>query len=193
MPNFYMKQLIIGLIAFYTTIHAYSQDSTLTLSKFEKFYTGTGKMTRTDHGKVGDIRDITVSLHRITDLESGDTSKAVSVHQGPAPVYSAIVLGNLYVDLDEIPGVIKALEFYRSEIKKGKPKYQPYFVYVTTNDIVVSCSYAEMGMFSGWSVSMSRRYTYSKVYVPGSGVTVRNKDIDDLANLLNESLLVKFR
>jgi len=150
-------------------------------------------MTRTDHGKIGDIRDITVNLHRVTDLVTGDTSKAVAVHQGAATIYSAIVSSNINIDLDEIPSVIKALEFYQGEIKKGKPKYQPYFVYVTTNDIVVSCSYNEMGLFSGWSVSLSKRYTYSKVYVPGSGVTIRNKDIDDLAILLNETLLVKFK
>lgn len=76
----YAILLLISL----TVSKTYAQargDSSLELSKFEKFKSRTGKMFRTDHGHVGETKRLSVDIHRVIDLENGDSSKAIVIKQ----------------------------------------------------------------------------------------------------------------
>lgn len=162
------KFILFVLFASLPFLKCISQDSTLSLSKFEEFYGKTGIMTRTDQGKIGEILDLNVYLSRVTDLSTGDTLKAVNIVQNSSIFLSSINFGLLYIDFDEIPGVIKALEYYIQQIQQGKPKHNPYYEFVTSNDVLVGCSYNDAGLYSGWNVALSKRYKYFRATVPSS-------------------------
>lgn len=173
----------ILLITILFPILSYSQDSSRLLSKYEKFSSETGVMYKTETKDVTKIKDITISIVRTTNLENNQSVMALQIFQKNMMMFTPISLGILYIDLDEIEGVSKALNFYKEQIQKGKPQYQPYFSYLTSNDIQVNCSYFE-GSFGGWSVVLSQRYHYLKTTISGSVITIKNKDIDDLADAI---------
>ncbi|MEO8174246.1 MAG: hypothetical protein ABI581_14225, partial [Sediminibacterium sp.] len=95
--------------------------------------------------------------------------------------------GSLYIDYDEVDAVQKALNFYLTEVKTKKPKNDPRYLFTTTNNVMVSCSYLSVIFGSGWYVSLSQKYEYLPGTVPNSTITVKNKDIDDLVEAINKA------
>jgi hypothetical protein len=184
-------KITILISSFLFSSFCFSQDSTIVLSKYEKFFSETGKMYKTETKEIGKVKDITISLVKTTEVSSGQSISAIQIFQKNMMMFTPISLGVLHVDIDEIEGVARALKYYQEEIKKGKPQYQSSYYYLTSNDIQVSCSYFE-GSFGGWFVSLSQRYHYIKTTVSGSLITIKNKDIDDLVELIEKSKDSKF-
>jgi hypothetical protein len=179
-----MKYLLIIITIISTS--AFCQDSAVTLSKFENFTSAVGKMYKYETIEIGNIRDIKISISKVTDIASSLSVKAIRVTQNKSMLGSVYSYGILTIDMEEAEGVYKALEYYLKVVKE-KPKYLPGYYYFTTNDIVASCTLVEGPYGSGWYVGLSQRYHYLKTLVPNSSISVKNKDIDDLVDLIKKA------
>lgn len=158
---------------------SYSQDSTKTLSKYERFSAVTGTLFKTETKEIKKVKELTVSLVKTTHLGSGQSVSAVQIFQKTTSVFAAGNLGTVYIDTDELEGVINALKYCLGQIKKGKPQNQLAFSYATANNVQISCAYSEGGSVEGWFIGLSQRYAKG-----GGMLTLRNKDIDDFAEAI---------
>jgi hypothetical protein len=170
----------------FSSLFLYSQDSTITLSKFEKFTSQTGRMFKTETKEVGKIKDILIAKVKTTDVETGESLEAIRIHQNKTMLMTTYTFGVLYIDKEEIDGVVKSLGFYLNQMKTGKPKYEPRFSYVTSNDVEVNCFYSE-GVSGGWAVNLNKNYHYTRATVAGSVILLKNKDIDDFVDLMGKA------
>ncbi len=164
-----------------------TSDSVRVLSKFEKFYTQKGSMVKIESNKLGSVSDIEISLQRVSSMENGKYVMALVLTQTRTALFSYVGFGSLYIDFDEIEAVQKALNFYLQEVKTKKPKNDPRYLFTTTNNVMVSCSYVPGAFGSGWYVSLSQKYEYTQSTAANSTITVKNKDIDDMVEAINKA------
>jgi hypothetical protein len=182
-----MRKVITILCISFFSIICRAQDSTISLSKFEKFSSQTGVMLKNETKYIGKIRDIKVYKVRTTDLETNQSLSAVKIDQRKSALMTIVSTGLLYIDIDELDGVSKSLQFYLKEIKNSKPKYEPFYLYTTSNDVQVHCYYEDVPNFSGWFVGLSKQYHYSKETIPNTRISLKNKDIDDFVELITSA------
>ena len=171
-----MKQLSVILFLFVTTF-SIAQDSILSTSKFEEFYSKTGTMYKRESLELGKIRAIMISAVRITNLETNDFAEAIQISQSTLNNSGVIT-----IDKEEISGINKAFVFYFEQIKKGKPKIATSYFYYTNNNVAISATYTP-NMNNVWSISIYKRYKYINATVDGSEIFFRGKEIDDFIEM----------
>lgn len=162
------------------------QDSTIALSKFEQFTSETGTMYKRETLEMGSVKNIHVYATRVSEVGNSTYAKAIRVIQSITQSDVNNVTASLTIDLDETEGIYKALEYYLTVIK-NKVQYSPAYFYITKNDVVASCNFIVEKYTADWSVSLSQRYHSLKSVVPGSSITVKNKDIDNLVELIRKA------
>lgn len=182
-----MKYLLFSLLLLPSFVHG--QDSLRTLSKYEKFSVP-GKLYKIETKDIRKVKDITVSLVRTTEIESKKSITAIQLYQRNTSVFSSNDLGAIYIDMDDLQGVSDALKYYQTQIKGGRPQNQSYFIYSTSNGVLINCTYLE-GNSPGWSVSLGHRYPSSKNTMGGSAV-LKNREIDEMAQALQEAKSASF-
>jgi hypothetical protein len=186
-----MKRVIFFLSLLLFTSVLFSQDSAILQSKFERFSSSTGKMYKYETEEMGGTKEIKISVSKVTDMEKALSEKAILISQTKSILFTPYITGILTVDIEEIDGLLKALDYYKTEIKGTKPKNDLLYIYVTSNDIVLSCSYTE-SFNTGWTLIIYQRYHYLKTGIPYTNVVIKNKDIDDFATLLIKAKNVSF-
>jgi hypothetical protein len=183
-----MRTFLLFVITTLFISNAQCQDSTIALSKFEMFSNQAGKMFKNESQSIGKTVGTSIFKERTTDLATGETHSAIKIRQNKYSHYST-----LYIDVDELDGVSKALDYYIQQMKKGKPNYAPVFYYTTSNDVVVSCSYDEGGLLGGgWDVNVHKIFHNTRYPVASSYVYLKNRELDDFIETIQKAKATTF-
>ena len=135
--------LLVFCLLLTAQVHAFPsytlEDESNGLSDFAQFKDSlSGKMEYTDL-KLGHVDDIEVRVRHLTHSASGRTVKGVCLLI-PAGEGSAYVLVR-YIDADEVPDVLEALEDYQQRVSTTKPEPDMRAFYVTRGRIGLGVKY----------------------------------------------------
>ena len=175
-----MRILLLASLLF--SAFSYGQDSTIALSKYEKFSAGTGHMYKEETIDIGKVRTTWIAVSKATDMENAASVRTIKVIQNNPETGKCTI----YIDMDEADGLCKALEYYLV-VMKDKPKYLPVYSYSTSNDVVAICNLNQGPYGQGWHVYLAQFYQGRRSRVLGSAIELRVKDVDDLIAFIKKA------
>ena len=160
-----------------------AQDSTISLSKFQVFSTQSGKLFKTFQQSIGYLNTMTVDLLETRDLQSGETRKAIRLSSDQAVETRFTERNALYIDMEDLPALIMALDTFAKEISSGHNDERQKYHFITSNDIRFSLSYQD-GLFSAWHFEINQQYRYLQNTRPGYGFYLGKRNLEDLLSIL---------
>jgi hypothetical protein len=183
LKNQFMKAFILALSIF-CSFHSFAQSDSLLrpLSRYEQFINRPGTMLLKEEVPLGRLRLAELKYRKATVM--ADKSVAESVSLGGYESLLWTTPNTIYIDKDELDEVISTLEYFKEVIRKGKPANEPRYTYITANRVSVDCGYMSTGVIRGWQVSFAQLYKHSADTMYSLDVIFREKDIDELINML---------
>ncbi len=188
-----MKIILLISINSIFTLSCIAQDSTISLSRFERFSSQSLKILKIETqeiGSVGSVGQCVVTKLKTTDAATGINVSAVRIYQSffnnvPEIVNPTI----LYIDIEDLDSVINALSYFIKEQNIQKPSGHLEYSYLTSTDVKVSCYYSN---YSGnWRFELSKVYQKLRSPVSGSAITFNKKRITELVELLRQAEITK--
>jgi hypothetical protein len=181
-----MKIFVLALPLTLFTATATSQDSTITLSQFEKFIGHTATYTKTTFSTVGEFGSYKILKLVATEISTGKRSMALklgSIFEGP---FSHLIDAmSIYIDSAELDPVISTLEAFLIEVEKEHLTNDQVLNYTTLNDIHFTCYYERFN--NRWSFSMNKIYQKLRTHVPGTYVSINKKRMKEFLSLLKQA------
>jgi hypothetical protein len=159
------------------------------LSNYEEFISRTGTIIKTEELLLGKVHQLQIKYFKSTDLSDNSFAESVYI-LGPGTTFWTFG-GSLWIDKHELPGIIKAFEFYKAQIEKSKPANIESYYYSTKNRIVATSYYEPRAIIRGWYLSIYQRYKYIPDIIPEKKFELKEKDVDDIIEILKKSLEVK--
>lgn len=182
-----MKHAIVLLAALALTLQAAtSQDSTISQNKFEVFSSQTGVLFKTVEDQIDKVKDLNLFVITRTNMETGQTLKALHMTKSASTFFGGGVVQSFTIDWDEIKGFNTALKIIKTQIDAGKPKMETDFSYTTINGGAISAFYFKGVYGSSWRVTIFKKYKYSRDVITGSSFELKNKNIDELVEAIDE-------
>jgi len=150
-----MKVLFTTIILLFIT-SAYSQDSTKRLTKFEEFGNENGVLMKSQTIDMGKVKGFIMSKWVSTNIETGETLKAVQVSERVRFLGYAIG-STILIDEEEIPAVIKTLKYFLSNVTNDPCKENcPSYTYRTYGGVSISCTKFIGAYGSNWHIYIGR-------------------------------------
>jgi hypothetical protein len=183
-----MKKIFI-LISLLVSMTCHAQDSSnITLSKYEKFVSASGKLIKIVTLDVDKVASAKITVATATDIQAGTHYQSVNLLQVKGGFLIPGNIGSITIDMDELPDFINALKYIQGQVEGKKPSNETSFIYSTTNGVIISSTYYTSGfMMKGWNVSFSQVYKYSRVPISTSTIVLKNKEITDMEDALRKA------
>lgn len=182
----YLPFLFFMLCAF----KSYSQDSTIALSKFEKFSITTGRLLKTESKEIGSMGAIDIAKVKTTDVATGNQALAIRIYLDNPKNVATVNSNAVYIELEDVAPIIKALQYFSKEIDTAGANDPLYYSLVTPTDVEISCSYSTYGMRE-WTINIGRVYHTLRTKVPAATYTFGKRRINELIDLLTKAATEK--
>ncbi|HYH13591.1 MAG TPA: hypothetical protein VD794_00130, partial [Flavisolibacter sp.] len=150
-----MKYLLLSILSIVFVLSAAAQDSSIALSKIEVFSSRPGRLIKTEIKELGVVSAVAVAKVKAVDVASGESFSAIKIYGNWSEPIPTVSSKAVYIDLEELDGVINALSYFLEEAQKAKPVNNHYYSYVTPGDVEFSCFYSGSG-FGFWDFNIGR-------------------------------------
>lgn len=181
-----MKKIFLFLLII-VSINANAQDSTHTLSKFEKFISESGRLIKVTEVSLDKIGTIKINSQVATDLQTNVSSQAIILYQEMGSLFGKVPVGSIYIDEDELPGFISALKYIEKQVDNKPEITDTRLIYSTSNGVVLTANYSTSAYAKGWTVMVNQVYEYSRLTLPNSTIQLKNKDLERLTTALESA------
>jgi hypothetical protein len=179
-----MKLLLPFLLFSFLSFRSISQDSTITLSKFEIFTSQPNKLMKTEIRETVSIGSTLLSRVKATDLTSGENASAIKISTERTSDMTPINTKAVYIELNDLESIISALTYFSREVNQPKPETNAYYSFITSNDVAFTCSYSYSG-FGFWNIEIGRIYPKLRTPVAASTYSFSKRRIDELIKLMS--------
>jgi len=174
----YLIRLIPILFCILACQVVFGQDTTKSKqSKFEEFSSEDGILKKIESHKIGKIKGFVMYKKTVTNVETGKFYNAVEISEKGG--WLSLRVGNILMDEDEIPSLIKTLKYFSSNVIGDECKEEcPNYIYETKSGVYVLANKVIGAYANAWHVYISK-----SMYFISSSVT--NIDIDSPKELDN--------
>ena len=156
----------------------FGQDTTKSKqSKFEEFSSEDGVLKKIESHKIGKIKGFVMFKKTVTNVETGKFYNAVEISEKGG--WLSVKFGNILIDEDEIPSLIKTLKFFETTVLVDVCKDEcPSYFYETKSGVYIFANKLIGAYANAWHVYISK-----SLYSISSAVT--SIDIDNPKELDN--------
>ena len=187
---FYYVYLMKKLLAlFFIPFTCFAQQDTI--SSFNKFVSEMpGAMIRREFIEAGKFKNGTVQLYKLTNQRTNKDASFVKLRYSGA--LGSGIGGDVIIDMDELPGIIQAIEYLSKISLKQETENNEEYTYLTPTNIEVELhdGYGVYGR--GWYISIGQKYYSINSYKPDQFILIRPSILDEAVPILKKSLEAKF-
>ena len=176
------------LLCIATSTTTAAQDSTITLSKFEEFSTAKGRLLKIELVSIGGMGTLNSEYLSATDLNTRETRTAVRFRYGWRPTSGLIEKDWVYIDREDLPVLLTALDTIKKELAVASLPTQQSFSIVTSNDIRISLRYDEGILSSGWAIYISQLFKHLRSEIPWKTFRINTRYLEALQEIVTKSL-----
>ena len=181
-----MKYIFTLLACFLVSLHSFSQDSTITLSKFEQFTSQPNKILKTEFKNIrpyGSFGWSNVYLFKTTDLISDTSTYAIRIDDFASnQIPSFIDPASFYIDDSDLDSVINVLDYFITQSEKTQPPANLQYTYITSSDIELNCYFIQP--YNSWRFSIGKIYKNLRTPVPNTAIGFNMRRIKEFVALL---------
>lgn len=180
---------IISLILLFAVSSVKAQDSLRLLSEFERFYTEKGVLKKIESARIGLVGQTEITLQKVSNADGERSRMAVVLSRERTLPNVPVTSFSIYIDHSELKNLCKALNrFLEESNKKEQAKNEPYYVYTTSNNVVISLVHTSIeAPLTGWYIVAAQRYADSGSTIPASVVTVKTNEIEGFVLAFNNA------
>ena len=179
-----MKGFYLALLIVHFTTTGRSQDSSITLSRFEAFVAQPEINIKVVAAPLSELSFYKLSKLVATDLASGRRSTALKLQSKRENFILPLVEAKgIYIDSAEVNIVIHTLEGFLSETEKEAPMHEVIFRYRTGSDLQLSCYYEKL--YEGrWVFEIDKVYQKIHSSIPGTQFSFNKKRMKEFLGVL---------
>ena len=175
-------QIIFLLFPFYTLAQT---DSIVGSSPLDKMAMQAGSFINIRSDTLGSTNDLNIGILTATDLNSGKKQRSVCFTAANSSYTFGFTVTNNQIDIEDLSFFINALEKMKQVVdSRALAAFQNY-QYISSNLTVLSLE-NRLNNFNKWDLVIYKRYKYLNAVVPGSLLSIKEKNIEGLLNILKQ-------
>lgn len=179
-------RIILPLLFSIFSFTAFSQDSTIALTRYEAFNLSSASILKTDIQELGTINLVTFDLVKTTNLASGQKFGAVKFFVGDRHRFNILSPYAFYISYDNLDTVLKVLQFFKAEMDKPVPTKNVHYSF-KTNDNIQFTFYYDISYSGNWYFAINRMYQNPLITPPALQLALIKKRIPELIYLLERA------